>query len=129
MSLVIEALRRVEKTDARAGSIGAAVASYRPVPRPRRSVIPLLLGLLAGGAMVLVLRSQGKEADRVSARSGDDGSSPAGQTRRLKGAAGLPPPLIIEPARLTVTRPSPPALFNAPRSPSSSAAHVASSRR
>lgn len=95
MSLVIEALRRVEKTDARTGSIGAAVASYRPVPKPRGSVIPLLLGLLTGGTVVFLLGAQGRNGVDVSAQPGDE--APAPPTRPLKGAAGLPPPLIIEP--------------------------------
>ena len=96
MSLVIEALRRVEKTDARAGSIGAAVASYRETPRPRGSVAPLFLGLLTGGAMVFLFGPQSRDVDRVSARSVEAAPSP--QARYLKGAAGLPPPLIIESA-------------------------------
>jgi hypothetical protein len=96
VSLVIEALRRVEKTDARAGSIGAAVASYRPVPRPRGSAVPLLLGLLAGGTLVFLFGAPGKSPTRVSAQS-DAVSGLSPQTRRLKGAAGLPPPLIMEP--------------------------------
>jgi len=100
VSLVIEALRRVEKTDARTGSIGAAVASYRPTPRPRGSTVPLLLGVLTGGALVFLLGTQGRNPESVSARSGDAPSAPPGS--RLKGAAGLPPPLIIEP----VVRPS-----------------------
>lgn len=94
MSLVIEALRRVEKTDGRTGSIGAAIASYRPVPKPRGSVIPLLLGLLTGGTLVFLLGGPGRNSVDVSARSGDEANAP--QLRRLKGAAGLPPPLIIE---------------------------------
>ena len=95
MSLVIEALRRVEKTDARAGSIGAAVASYRPTPRPRGSAVPLLLGVLTGGALVFLFGTQGRNPQSVSAQSGD---APAVlPAPRLKGAAGLPPPLIIEP--------------------------------
>lgn len=98
MSLVIEALRRVEKTDARAGSVAAAVASYRPVPRPRGSVIPLLLGLLTGGTVVFLLGAQGRNA--VDPGAGADEAAVVPRTRPLKGAAGLPPPLIIEaPAR------------------------------
>ena len=96
MSLVIEALRRIEKTDARPGSIGAAVASYRPTPRPRGSAVPLLLGLLTGGAVVFVFGTQSRDPQSVIALSGD--APPAPPAHRLKGAAGLPPPLIIEPA-------------------------------
>ncbi len=96
MSLVIEALRRVEKTDGRTGSIGAAVASYRKASRPRGSVVPLLLGVLTGGAVVFLLGTPVRNPQNVSARSGDAPS--ASPPARLKGAAGLPPPLIIEPA-------------------------------
>lgn len=112
MSLVIEALRRVEKTDARTGSIGAAVASYRPASRPRGSMVPLLLGLLTGGAMVFVLGAQSRNGADASAWSGDEAPAQQPPTRPLKGAAGLPPPLIIEPAvppaetRPTVASPS-----------------------
>lgn len=107
MSLVIEALRRVEKTDARTGSIGAAVASYRPAPKSRGSVVPLLLGLLTGGTVVFLLGAQSRNGADVSARSGDDAPALPPQTRPLKGAAGLPPPLIIEPAvRSIEPRPS-----------------------
>ncbi|HQZ17013.1 MAG TPA: hypothetical protein PLD86_09095, partial [Vicinamibacteria bacterium] len=67
MSLVIEALRRVEKTDARTGSIGAAVASYRPAPKSRGSVVPLLLGLLTGGTVVFLLGAQSRNGADVSA--------------------------------------------------------------
>ena len=95
MSLVIEALRRVEKTDARTGSLGAAVASYRPSRRPRRSAVPLLLGLVTGGALAFVFGSESRNTPRVSAHSVDEPSAP--RPHRLKGAAGLPPPLIIEP--------------------------------
>jgi len=106
VSLVIEALRRLEKTDARAGSIGAAVASYRPVPRPRGSAVPLLLGLLAGGTLVFLFGAPGKSTTSVGAQSGDTESASLPQARRLKGAAGLPPPLIIEPVvRSTESRP------------------------
>lgn len=98
MSLVIEALRRVEKTDARAGSIGAAVASYRPVSKPRSSLVPLLLGLLTGGSLVFLLGAQGGNGVGAGAPSGGEPSAPPAVAGPLKGAAGLPPPLIIEPA-------------------------------
>lgn len=97
MSLVIEALRRVEKTDARTGSIGASVASYRPPARPRSSLVPLLLGVLTGGALVSLLSPQGAKAP-ADARAGEEPSLPT----RPKGAAGLPPPLILGPAATPV---------------------------
>jgi len=98
LSLVIEALRRVEKTDARTGSIGAAVASYRPVPKPRSSMVPLLLGLLTGGSLVLLMGARSGGGVGVSTPSAGEPSGPPAAARPLKGAAGLPPPLIIEPA-------------------------------
>jgi hypothetical protein len=52
LSLVLEALRRLEKPDARAGALGVAVASYRPDRRARRSWAPLVLGLMVGAAIV-----------------------------------------------------------------------------
>ena len=94
MSLVIEALRRVEKAEARPGSVGAFVTSYRPAPKGRGSAAPLLLGLLTGGTLVFLFggRSQNTAAP--------DGQSPDSRlvstTPHLKGAAGLPPPMIIE---------------------------------
>ena len=119
MSLVIEALRRVEKTDARAGSVAAAVASYRPAPRPRGSVIPLLLGLLTGGTVVFLLGAQGRNA--VDSGAGADDAAVTARTRPLKGAAGLPPPLIIE----TAARPED---VRAPKATESRPAALAASR-
>lgn len=52
MSLVLEALRRVEKPAATPGSIGVAVASFRPNQRRSRAVPPLLLGALCGVALL-----------------------------------------------------------------------------
>lgn len=52
MSLVLEALRRVEKADGKPGSVGVAVSSYRPRGPRRSSVAPLLLGLGTGGVFV-----------------------------------------------------------------------------
>jgi len=96
VSLVIEALRRVEKTDARAGSIGAFVASYRPVPTPRRSPVPLLLGLLTGGVLVFLFTAPGRNSATPAAQSPE--GAPAPSALHAKGAAGLPPPMIIESA-------------------------------
>ena len=106
MSLVIEALRRVEKSGARAGAIGAAVASYSPAPRPRNSsTVPLLLGILTGGGLVLALGGPGGSPASVP---DIEASALAMQARPLKGAAGLPPPMIIESAlRSAEVRPAP----------------------
>lgn len=58
MSLVLEALRRVEKSDARPGSVGVVVASYGPPKRRRGVVLPLLLGLATGVVLIFVARPQ-----------------------------------------------------------------------
>ena len=92
MSLVLEALRRVEKPSSRTGSMGVAVASYRTLPGRRSLGIPLLLGLLTGGAAVLLFAP---EAGRGPAQA----NAPAAEVPVVtaKGRAGLPPPLIVEP--------------------------------
>jgi hypothetical protein len=92
VSLVIEALRRVEKVDTRPGTVGAFVTSYRPPARPRPSTAPLLLGLLTGGVAIFFF-SAPRPSPNVPARTND-----APLPTRPKGAAGLPPPLIIESA-------------------------------
>ncbi|MBK5256094.1 MAG: hypothetical protein JJE39_08680 [Vicinamibacteria bacterium] len=63
MSLVLEALRRVEKPDARPGSVGVAVASYRPARRRRSPLLPLILGLSTGVVLLLSWRPQGRTAE------------------------------------------------------------------
>lgn len=95
MSLVLEALRRVEKPDARAGSIGVAVSSYRPLPKRRGFIIPLFLGLATGGASVLFFSPTA--GPRREPESGAVVSAAIAPTLPAKGRAGLPPPLIVEP--------------------------------
>ncbi len=55
MSLVLEALRRVEKPDTSPGSIGVAVTSFAPRRPKTGAASPLLLGLLCGGAFIWLL--------------------------------------------------------------------------
>ena len=102
MSLVLEALRRVEKPDTQSGIVGVAVPSYRPTPSRRRSLWPLLFGLAAGGLLVLAfgpasrpagspeaaresrpLRSEARQvADSDLARSRQSGGAAAAEPRR-----------------------------------------------
>ena len=96
MSLVLDALRRVEKPDARTGSVGVAVASYRPRRRPRRSWAPLLLGLIVGGVAVLLFGPSGGSLGTSEALKAASASN--AQPRRALGGAGLPPPLILDTA-------------------------------
>lgn len=100
MSLVLEALRRVEKPDTQAGIVGVAVPSYRPTPRRRRSLWPLAFGLGAGGLLVLAF---GPASRPVAAPDAAAPEPPPlrteATTRTAKGGAGLPPPLIIEPPK------------------------------
>ena len=58
MSLVLDALRRVEKSSARPGSVGVAVTSYRGSQRHRGTLLPLLLGLGTGALLVFLWRPQ-----------------------------------------------------------------------
>jgi hypothetical protein len=53
--------------------------------------VPLLLGVLTGGAVVSLLSPQGVNAPGADARAGEGPSIPT----RPRGAAGLPPPLIL----------------------------------
>lgn len=110
MSLVLEALRRVEKPDTQAGVVGVAVPSYRPAPRRRRTLWPLAFGLGAGGLLVLAFGPASRPAPAPGAAP--PGRPPLGaeaSTRTARGGAGLPPPLIIEsepPNRVAPTRPA-----------------------
>ncbi|MEO8500792.1 MAG: hypothetical protein ABI565_07740 [Vicinamibacteria bacterium] len=116
MSLVLEALRRVEKPDARTGSIGAAVSSYRPNPERRGLVTPLLLGLAVGGAAVFLFGPAAGPGGSPEGRAPNDAAlSGPSSTPTAKGGAGLPPPLIIEPIALPKT--SLPALAATSRPP------------
>jgi len=97
VSLVLDALRRVEKNDARAGSVGVAVASYRPARRPGRSWTPLLLGIIVGGVVLFLLGPNPiapGPRDPLRAQAGAAGSFVP--TLRARGGAALPPPLILE---------------------------------
>jgi hypothetical protein len=72
VSLVLEALRRVEKSAVRPGSVGAAVASYRPAPRPRGAALPLFLGLGTGAVLLLFWKPQARTvAPPPAATSGE----------------------------------------------------------
>jgi hypothetical protein len=76
MSLVLEALRRVEKPGARAGGVGVAVASYRPVRKRIGAGLPLLMGLATGGALVFLF-GLGSQATNPAIRGGDRGRGAA----------------------------------------------------
>ena len=106
MSLVLEALRRVEKPDAQAGIVGVAVPSYRPAPRRRRSLWPLAFGLGAGGLLVLAFGPASRPAAAPDAAPETAPLRTGSTTRTARGGAGLPPPLIIEPPnRMATFRP------------------------
>ena len=95
MSLVLEALRRVEKTDARTGSIGATVPSYRPRRRKTGSALPLILGLGTGGLAVVFFGPQLRGVpDIAPVASAERQDEPMQSALRAKGRAGLPPPLV-----------------------------------
>lgn len=98
MSLVLDALRRVEKPDARTGSVGVAVASYRPRRRPARSWAPLLLGLTVGGVAVLLFGPRAGRLGTSEALAPGNPGAPVsnGAPSRALGGAGLPPPLILD---------------------------------
>lgn len=104
MSLVMEALRRVEKPDVRAGSIGAAVSAYQPKATRRGMATPLLLGLAAGGATILLMSPPSRPEGASAANS----AAPVASPQSAKGGAGLPPPLIVEPLTLPEAAPSHP---------------------
>lgn len=109
MSLVLDALRRVEKPDAHTGTVGVAVSSYRPRRRPRRSWAPLLLGLIVGGLTVLRFGpSAGRLGTSEARLAGNAGASAMnGQPARALGGAGLPPPLILDATAAAVGPQSP----------------------
>lgn len=95
MSLVLEALRRVEKPGAAARSVGASIASYRPARRRGGTVFPLLLGLGAGGIATAFF---GPPANRPSSPATPASSGAVSEADRAartpKGRAGLPPPIF-----------------------------------
>lgn len=95
MSLVLEALRRVEKPDTQAGSAGAAVAPMGAPGSRVRSVIPLILGLTAGGIAVALSTPSPKAPVPAELEEG--------RVRAPRGRAGLPPPIfpsLPEPPRV-----------------------------
>lgn len=66
MSLVLDALRRVEKPEARPGSVGVALASYRPRGARPSLILPLALGIGTGAALRFVLEATGRTPGRAS---------------------------------------------------------------
>lgn len=129
MSLVLEALRRVEKPDAQAGIVGVAVPSYRPVSRKRRSLWPLALGLGAGGLLVLAFGPASRPAAAPDAPPEPARPRTETTTRTARGGAGLPPPLIIEPTnRRAAPRPEGGAAADLDRSDSTRRARLADPR-
>ena len=119
MSLVLEALRRVEKPDPRTGSVGATIASYRPARRKSRALVPLVLGLGTGGLAVAFFGPQGNYPASPAAPVADEAApARASSGRTAKGRAGLPPPIFPPPSEVAVaasraiapivSKPSPP---------------------
>jgi hypothetical protein len=99
MSLVLEALRRVEKPDDRTGTIGAMVPSYRPVRKRPSPVFPLILGLGVGVLIVAFAGPRVMRSEPLPSLAALDGLPPASAvTRQGKGRAGLPPPLYVPPS-------------------------------
>jgi len=93
VSLVLEALRRVEKSSASPGTVGVSVSSNRPAARRRGSLFPLLLGL-GTGALALFFFTEPRPE------------------RRPVAPAQAPVPAPVAPALAPVvkaTMPSPPA--------------------
>ena len=98
MSLVLEALRRVEKSDLKAGSVGVAVAAYRPARKRRGTVIPLLLGL--GTGVMLFLFGFGRPALAPVSRNAPGNGVAADEAKQAplaKARAALPPMRLGEP--------------------------------
>ena len=95
MSLVLEALRRIDRPDARPGSIGVAVASYRPRRKGGRSMKPLLMGVVAGAVGVAALElSTSRSRSAISENSRFD-RAPDQADQPAKGAAALPPMVVL----------------------------------
>ncbi len=107
MSLVLDALRRLEKSEATPGTVGVRVASYRPPHRKGRSWTPLILGIAFGGAAVFLFLPAYEQL-RTKAAPGDDVSAPLAPARTGLGGAGLPPPLILEVADSPLRARNPP---------------------
>jgi hypothetical protein len=117
LSLVMEALRRVEKPGASPGSIGAAVASYTKARARRGPAIPLLLGLASGGAVVFLFEPPPKAPTASGAAL-----SETPRTLPVKGGAGLPPPLLPESASVRALESPADGSTEAPVAPSRGAA-------
>lgn len=95
MSLVLDALRRVEKPDARPGSVGVALASYRPRGRQRSFILPLVLGLGTGAVLLFVLEATGRTAPRAS---NPPLSAPEARTVTARPVpAEMPPAPLVNP--------------------------------
>jgi hypothetical protein len=98
MSLVLEALRRVEKPDDRTGTIGAMVPSYRPARRRPSPAFPLILGLGVGALIVAFVGPRALQTEGALSFPAEEGSSLSSPSaHQPKGRAGLPPPLSVPP--------------------------------
>lgn len=94
MSLVLEALRRVEKATARPGSVGVAVSSYRRTERHKSLGAPLVLGLVTGALLLYFWRAEPRT--RGGGAGGEDLSNraPSRSMAVAPGSAnGTPRPL------------------------------------
>ena len=89
MSLVLEALRRVETKDAAAG-VAVAVAPSRPARVWRGPALPLLLGLGAGAIMVMTFGPEAAELTVV-------GTPVATPAPVIRSRRPLPPMRIARP--------------------------------
>ena len=98
MSLVLDALRRVERPEGHAGSVGVAVSSYRPARR-RAGFIPLLLGLICGAAIMLLFGPDAR-APRKTA------SIPAPSESTSTVPPLKPPQSAVEPERAAAVAPA-----------------------
>ena len=96
MSLVLEALRRVEKSDLKVGSVGVAVGSFRPVRKRRGTVIPLLLGL-GTGAMLFLFGLPAPEPESRNAPETGVAADRAKQAPLTRARAALPPMRLLAP--------------------------------
>jgi hypothetical protein len=87
MSLVLEALRRIDRPDEKVEAISIAMSSRRRARHraERRVVAPLLLGVFVGLGAILTVEFAGRQG--VTTRSVQAGE-PA---RSTKGAAAVPP--------------------------------------
>ena len=115
MSLVLEALRRVEKPDSSPGAVGVAVPSFSPKRQTRGTIAPLLLGVGCGVVLTGLLQSPPElrnVANPATPRGATQVPSPGATTWRPGSAtAELPesttsrPRLAGAEAKLSRTRP------------------------